>query len=381
LLRLTSRLAKDGHQVRVILGADGPLRAKLEAAGIEVKVHPRLAVADRRTSKDVFGIIGLLVSFCVSTAYFWGVYSRFRPDIVHTNTALILTPGLVAKLRGIPHVWHVREVFSDVPGWWRWYQWYVVFFATQIVCISKTVASQFSSRIGPGKIVVVYNGLPESEFSSVPPERIRAFRELYQLDGKSFVGLVGRIKLGRKGQDILLHAANELAIRFPDARFLMIGSPFPGNEAHLERLQALIRESGLQKHVICTGDVEDIQAAYASLNISVQASVLPEAFGGVIVESMAMGKPTVGTTNGGNREQIVDGVTGYLVPPGVASDLAAALAKLLSDPALCERLGQNGRARFLSEFEFEPFYRRIIALYFSCLRSAGAGEVEKVPAA
>jgi glycosyltransferase involved in cell wall biosynthesis len=79
---------------------------------------------------------------------------------------------------------------------------------------------------------------------------------------------VGRIKFQRKGQEVFVRAAHLLRERFPDARFLCIGSPFPGNESHLADLLKLIRELGLEDYVLCTGDVDDIKAAIAGLDMS-----------------------------------------------------------------------------------------------------------------
>ena len=144
---------------------------------------------------------------------------------------------------------------------------------------------------------------------------------------------------------------------------MCIGSPFPGNESHLSSLQALIRELNLRGTVLYTGDVEDIKAAIAALDILVLPSVQPEPFGGVVVEAMALSRPVIATKIGGSMEQVVDGVTGFLVEPGDAKDLAAGIEKLLQSADCRRSFGENGRARFLEKFEFEAFYRRILSLY------------------
>jgi glycosyltransferase involved in cell wall biosynthesis len=119
----------------------------------------------------------------------------------------------------------------------------------------------------------------------------------------------------------------------------------------------------LERDVIFTGDVEDIQAAYGVLEISVLPSGLPEPFGGVVIESMAMAKPVVGTRLGGTIEQIADGTTGFLVEPNNAGELASAIGRLLQDKELRIQLGENGRTRYLQLFEFENFYRKMLGVY------------------
>jgi glycosyltransferase involved in cell wall biosynthesis len=125
----------------------------------------------------------------------------------------------------------------------------------------------------------------------------------------------------------------------------------------LDQLQALIKRLDLTDHVICTGDIGDVKSAYAALDVSVQLSVMPEAFSGVVIESMAMGIPVVATRCGGTIEQITNGVTGILVEPGDAQQLASVLERLLRDPELRVRLAAQARKEFLDKFEFESFYR------------------------
>ncbi len=363
LLRLASRLVRDGHAVLAVLPGDGPLRVELESNRVEVLVHRRMPVVTRARMRSLRGVLSLLFNIPVSILWLWRVSFRFRADLMHTNTAVILSPGFVARLRGIPHVWHVREFFAEFGKLWGAYQWAMHALADVIVCVSTPVARQFAPRILRKKTLVLHNGFPREEFGEVDEARIGAFRTRFGLGSSRLVGVVGRIKAGRKGQDSFVRAVARLKGRFPDVRYVLIGSPFPGNEDHLERVQALIGELGLTREVVCTGDVADIKAAYASLTISVLPSGLPEPFGGVVIESMAMGKPVVGTRHGGTIEQVDDGMTGLLVPPGDPAALASALAQLLGDPDQARRMGEAGRERFLRLFEFEPFYRKMTDLY------------------
>lgn len=128
-------------------------------------------------------------------------------------------------------------------------------------------------------------------------------------------------------------------------------------------LNKLIRDLRIEHKVVSTDHAEDIKAALAALDVSVLPSVLPEPFGGVVVESMAMGKPVIGTRTGGTIEQIKDGVTGYLVAPNDPRQLAAALERLLENAQLRARMGENGRERFRKHFEFECFYEKMSTLY------------------
>jgi glycosyltransferase involved in cell wall biosynthesis len=368
LLRLTSRLSQDGHEVLVVLPEDGPLSSLLKRAGVNVTYVPQLMIIKHERSGMFLDLARKILSCPISVIRLTRIVKSFEPSCIHTNTSLIIAPALIARLKRIPHVWHVREIFSDFPKLWVLYQWFLYFFSDAIICVSQATAAQFHPFIRKRAVEVIYNGFPRSEFN-VTNERIRAFHNRFQLNGHVLVGLVGRIKIGRKGQDVFVRSAALLKDQFPEVRFLCIGSPFPGNECHLDRLLHLVQELGLSEQFVYTGDLDDVKAAYASLHVSVVPSVLPESFSGAVIESMAMGKPVVGSSIGGTVEQIDDGVTGFLVPPGDIEALARKLVVLLSSPELIELAGTRGREKFLNEFEFVPFYERISTMYSRLLKN------------
>jgi glycosyltransferase involved in cell wall biosynthesis len=88
------------------------------------------------------------------------------------------------------------------------------------------------------------------------------------------------------------------------------------------------------------------------LDILVLSSAQPEPFAGVVVEAMALSRPVVATRIGGSVEQVVDGVTGYLVKPGDPEAMADGIEKLLASPDRRHLFGESGHTRFLENFEF-----------------------------
>ncbi|HZV87929.1 MAG TPA: glycosyltransferase [Candidatus Binatus sp.] len=368
LLRLTSRLVREGNCVSVILPADGDLARQLRAEGVLVIVDEELAIVSRQEFRNIWHVLRFARLVFRSCRRLSALVREHSPDVIHTNTALILPGGIVGRLCRIPHICHVREIFVEFSKVWVLYQWFLYMFCDRILCVSHAVAEQFHPRIRARKIQVLHNGFPLDEFNPVPEERVIRFRDSFGLNGQRLIGLVGRIRFGRKGQDVFLRAAAVLKPKFTNLRFLCIGSPFPGNEDHLRLFDSLVEELGLEDSVLCTGDVEDIKAAYAALDISAHCSTLPEAFGGVVIESMAMGKPVVATAIGGTLEQIEDGRTGLLTTPGDEQELAVALEQLLLQDDLILELSQNGRKRFEQEFEFEKFFRTLMSVYEDVLK-------------
>ncbi len=365
LLRLATRLARDCHEVEAILPSDGPLREHLEEAGVRVLVEPCLPVLTRRSLKTPLGWLRLFLQFVTSSFRIARHIRRWRPDVVHTNSAVVLSPGVAARLCRVPHVWHMREFFADLSPLWHSYQWFMAACATRIVCNSNAVASQFCRAIRKRKVIVVHNGIPAAEITPASAAAVSAFRERHGLTGSPLVGMVGRINLEQKGQDLFVEAAGLLKSRFPTARFVIAGEPYPGNALHALRLRRLISEAGLSNGVALIGHVEDIPVLHSALDISVLPARKPEGLGNVLLEAMALGKPVVGTAIGGIPEVIEDGKNGFLAPAGDAEALADALGRLLSDPSLCRRMGEDSRHRFQEQFEFETCYARVLALYAS----------------
>jgi glycosyltransferase involved in cell wall biosynthesis len=363
LLRLTTRLRADGHEVMVVLPCDGPLRMHLEKSGISTAVQNSLSVVTRSSVQGAKGIPQMLWDIPKSFFSLYRLAWKFLPDILHTNTAVILTSGLVARALRIPHVWHVREFFSEFSRLWHSYQWYMFCLADQILCISEAVADQFHPHIRRTRVQELYDGIPRGEYAVPSRLSVEAFRNQHGLDGHFVVGVVGRIKVGRKGQDVVVRAARQLCPKYPRLRFVFIGTPFPGNEIHLENLHAMVKEYGLEDRIIFAGECEEMATTYSAFDISLMPSAFPEPFGNVVSESMAMGRAVIGSRCGGIAEQIEHGTSGLLVEPNEPIKLAEAVERLMNDEALRLRLEENGRARYLERFEFEAFYAKVLAVY------------------
>lgn len=88
-----------------------------------------------------------------------------------------------------------------------------------------------------------------------------------------------------------------------------------------------------------------VMAAYERASFAVMPSLWPEPLGSVVHEAMSRGKPVIGTNHGGHTDMIVDGETGFLLPPGDVAALVEAMEKLSADPELRERMGKAALER------------------------------------
>ncbi len=172
-------------------------------------------------------------------------------------------------------------------------------------------------------------------------------------DGNAIVMLPGRLTRW-KGQLLFVEALARLKSRMGPDDFrvtgLLVGSD-QGREAYRRELEECIYENGLGGDIRIVGHCADMPAAYMMSNVVVSASTDPEAFGRVVAEAQAMGRPVVVADHGGASEQVIEGVTGWRFTPGDPQAMADALeiALAIGDNAravLAERAAEHVRANF-----------------------------------
>ncbi|HEX5091313.1 MAG TPA: glycosyltransferase [Burkholderiales bacterium] len=182
-----------------------------------------------------------------------------------------------------------------------------------------------------------------------------------KIGGRGIVFTLGRL-VPYKGFEYLVRAAASLA---PDARVLIGGEgPLRGELEHL------IRRSGVEDRVALLGRLTDrevelhMRACDVFCLPSVQKS---EAFGIVQIEAMRAGRPVVSTRITGSGIDWVneDGVSGFTVEAGRPDALANALNRLLQDPGLARRMGEQGRRRYEAMFTARRMAEQVRAAYLS----------------
>jgi D-inositol-3-phosphate glycosyltransferase len=156
------------------------------------------------------------------------------------------------------------------------------------------------------------------------------------------------------------------------ARLLVVGGnssdPDPATTPELGKLMSLSRSLDVEKSVHFTGQRprDQLRYYYGAANVFVTTPWY-EPFGITPVEAMACGTPVVGTAVGGIKSTVVDGVTGYLVPPNDPHSLAQRLAWLHRNPREAQRLGWAGMRRAYGAFTWRSVAARIADVYESML--------------
>jgi glycosyltransferase involved in cell wall biosynthesis len=285
-----------------------------------------------------------------------------RVSLLHLNNSVTRTHDwmLAAWLTRTPWIVHERGINDRFS-----------FTATQlarrasaIICISEAVRANLTAhRIGKGSLRVIENGLDPTRVEPLsPPEEVR--RSLGIEIPRRVIGIVGNIKHW-KGQEVVVRALPAIVAKVPEVVCLFVGSEaaFGPDRDYEAKLRDLVRQLGLERHVIFTGYREDVASVLNLMEVVIHASILPEPFGRVLLEAMAMRKPTVGSRAGGVPEIIDHGVTGYTFTPGDADALASYVADLLEHPTVARAFGEAGHARLLERFSINANVSRTVSLY------------------
>jgi phosphatidylinositol alpha-mannosyltransferase len=214
-------------------------------------------------------------------------------------------------------------------------------------------ARDFVAQHFPGRYELIPNGIDLDEFGP----SVRPFPQLR--DGKLNVLFVGRLEQ-RKGFGYLLRAFASLRKQRADLRLLVVGAY---GESSRRRYEAIVRSAEIAD-VVFVGPASnaDLPRYYRSGDVFCAPSTGGESQGIVLLEAMASGRPIVASDIAGYRGVMREGIEGLFVPPKDADALAAALARLIDNPEMRERLGGAGPERARA-YSWDKVASRVLAVY------------------
>jgi glycosyltransferase involved in cell wall biosynthesis len=224
------------------------------------------------------------------------------------------------------------------------------------------------------KMVVIPSGIDSDRFAPLPPGDYK--QRLGLPADAPVVGIVTRMRV-RKGVEEFLRAMVEVRRTHPAARAVVVG------EVALDaELTAMVAASGLGDHLHLLGRRADMPEVLSAFDVFVLSSH-GEGMSNAILEAMAMCQPVVATDAGGTGEVVQEGRTGYLVPPRDVATLAAAIGRVLDDPACARAMGERGRSVVVEHFSARAMVRQMEALYARLLdgKRPGAPAAEALAAA
>jgi len=293
---------------------------------------------------------------------------RFAPHLLHAILWSGNSYGRLAALGlGIPVVIAAERVVTPYRGWQVMVERALdrVTDGYLVNCEAIAAWQVERKRLPREKIEVIPNGI---DLGRLPPFSLdrRAARSAAGLRrDRRLVAGVGRLD-AQKDFPTFLRAAAMIAAEVPDVDFLVVGEG--GERAALE---ALARRLGLGARVVFTGLRHDVPRLLAAVDVFALTS-LYEGFPNVLLEAMATGAVAVATDVGGCRELVTSGETGLLVPPRAPAAVAAAVGRVLRDPALARRLATAARQRVEGAFSIDVMARRTMDAYLRRLHATRA---------
>ncbi len=227
----------------------------------------------------------------------------------------------------------------------------------RFVAVSETEA-ELARRLRlarPDRISVIPNGI---DLDAPGPPSLDLRAEL-GIDGKTpLVGTISRLT-PQKAPEVLISAWARVATSMPDARFVLVGDgPLAA------QVGSQVTALGLRDQLLHLRGIHGAATLMPQLDVFVLASRY-EGAPYAALEAMRAETPVVLTDVVGNRDLVVDGESGLLVPPGDPDALASPILRLLGDADLRRRLARSGRARVIDHFDVRVMATRVAALYGS----------------
>ncbi len=356
LLRLIDRLEDEGYEVHIACSDGAPTRELISRG---YRITP---IAIERRISPLSNLKSL-----------WRLYRHMRRerfDIVHVHTPLAAALGrAAAKLARVPVIIYTAHGFyfhDNMPRHVRkalvWMEKLLGRATDMLMTQSgEDAATAVREKISPAsRVRLIGNGVNLRRFSASSEADI-------SVDGLSpddrVVGYVGRM-VAEKGIVELVQAMRAVAEAVPAAKLLLVGDTLDSDrdQSLKNALIQVIERNGLASRVVFTGLVEDVPRYMAAMDVFVLPSYR-EGMPLTIIEAMASGKAVVATDIRGCREEVVNGVTGLLVPVKDAEALAQAIVRIIRDPELARRMGEAGRKRAEELFSEDEVLARQIDIY------------------
>ncbi|MEK7665777.1 MAG: glycosyltransferase family 4 protein [Patescibacteria group bacterium] len=309
--------------------------------------------------------------------------SRERPDVAHVhNIYTQISPSVLDLLyvKKIPVVMTVHDYHLIMPNFMMW---------------DRGCTADLSKR---GLIGLTMSRFHQdsylASFAQALAFKFHRSRKSYELAVKKFIApsLFMRDQLLAHGFDAkqIVHLPHfvELADKVPEYNdrgyVLYIGrlTEEKGVEVLLRAMEGL---PGVPCKIVGTGPeeatlhimgdrlpnvtFEGYQSGEALWNYirGARAVVVPsvwnEVFGLVALEAMAFGKPVIASEVGALPEVVIDGHTGFLVPPADVHALREAISRLAEDPLLATKMGRNGRSLVEQKYTVATHYLRLMEVY------------------
>lgn len=345
---LLSRLKQKGFLPSVcVFSGGGSLEEKVKASGVQVYCLNKREGIDFRLPLRLRRIL-----------------KKEGTKILHTHNFFAWLYGAVAA-RGIKGLRHIHTEHSNVDKKRRATAERVLSHITDmIVCVSEAVRQSMieNQSILPHRVAVIHNGVDVERFYPDHEKRIATRAKVGIKRNAPVVGIVARLA-PIKNHGSLVKAFFRLSEDIPAAALIIVG------DGELkDKLMRQANDMNLSKRVLFLGERHDIPELLNAMDVFVLPS-LSEGHNITLLEAMATGLPVVATSVGGNAEVVLDGITGFLVPPNKHEMLSEKIEILLRDENLRSQMGKRSRVRIVEYFNMQKMINTYQGLYLRLVQS------------
>jgi len=358
LLLIIPTLVRGGAEKQLALLASGLPRNEFDVH-VAVLTRSGPLEASLKEHRVPLTIIGKRWKFDLTSYWRLRRYIRdLRPDIVHTWLFAANAYGRqAAASAGVKHIIAGERCVDPWKAAWQLAIDRALAKKTQRIVTNSTGVKEFyvSRGLPADKFVIIPNGIEPSD-GSPASSREEILAELRLPANARLIGAVGRLWPQKRVKD-LIWAADLLKSTRDDTHLLIAG-----DGPQRQRLERYREQNQITDRVHFLGERSDVPRLIPHFDVLWLASEY-EGQSNAIMEAMASRVPVIATDIPGNRDLVIDSVTGYLVPVGDRFEFARRTHWLLDDAALRQRLGEAGRECVACEFSVEQMVARYAALY------------------
>ena len=362
LLLLLKNINREIFKPIIILPNAGPLYEIIEKYNIkayEVKLSWWVKSNDKKhTIYSFLRFIKKLMNELLSFYKLLKIIKKEKINLIYTNTIVVGSGSIAAKILKVPHIWHIREIINHnsniTPIFERKFLFkFIKRFSDKIIVNSKATAEQFDI-IGESKkkFCIVYNAIDLRDFKLKKNEH-RSNKGIYEFDW--LVAVVGSIQPIKRQVDAI--QSIKLAKRIiPNIKLLVIGGD--GDCKYINKLKEIIKKENLIENVLFMGYRDDVP----NILLRCKALLVPswnESFGRAVIEGMAACIPVIAVNSGGPKEIITNEIDGFLVPPQKPKIISKKIIELYNSPSMGKTIGHNARKTVEKRFNVNLYVRNI----------------------
>lgn len=340
-------LLHNNYELFVVLPSNGPLDRYLEK--IKVKTYYYNLGVLRKKYLNFFGLINRFYRIIRSLFFLSNLINKNKIDLVYTNTSVIWSSGIAAKLCGIQSVYHIHEIPYGSKLYVSISRSLIYFVSNKIICVSDSVLNHWNKDFNSSKIVKIYNGIVCSELQTKKKDN----KELIFTN-------ISRIS-PYKGHKYLLKIAKILISKKIKFKFQIIGDCAPGYEKYEQEIKEIIKRNGLENYVFFLGFKKNALEYLKSSNFLIHTAVMPDPLPTVIFESLLVNTPVISTNLGGAVEILDNGNCGLLIPVDDPKKSSSLISQYIQDIELQKKHLGDFKNLYKKKFRVEIFEKQIIS--------------------